>query len=537
MFTFFSAARARLRSRGAGDEGAALVVVMISILLVGALSVLILGVVTAQVLPTASAQKRVTTLSAAQAGVDAAVSELRSVTLSLTADGQTSVATTGSKKDLPCALSGTVGSSSNVAATSNVGYQVTIGYYDADPTSMSLAEQKLHEIPCTTGGSTPGPKFIPAFALVDSLGTSTQTLPGETAAVGDRRVKSLYTFKLDNNNTPGGRMLSLGLGFCLAADTATAGSSITYVKKSSGCVSTAATDKLQKWFYATDYTIKLASTLPQVAGAAATTLCIEGSTGGNVEAKLRPCDKTNPAQLWSYEGGARFRGQNANNTNYGNACLWSGASDNADSSIQGKKLLSGSGGCSIGDQARGSFAPEPTVGAGAASVDTKQIVNYYEFGRCMDVTNQTFASTQMIVYPCKQDPSGGSKLAWNHKWYYTEDSEAPQVIYVVNGNDKRCLTASGAAVVDGDVVFKTCDGSAAQQFVRYNDKPDYTDSFTFRDFAGRCLAIGPKWGSTDFSTIVSRTCNGGAAQKWNAKNDVVIPGVSNTREVNRVSTP
>ena len=111
------------------------------------------------------------------------------------------------------------------------------------------------------------------------------------------------------------------------------------------------------------------------------------------------------------------------------------------------------------------------------------------------------------------------------------------MIWVANGGDKRCLTAGSAAATDPDVKFETCDGRTQQRFVRYADKPDYTDSYTFRDFAGRCLAIGPKWNGTDFSTIVSKPCNGGAAQKWNAKNDIVDPGVHNTREVNRVRTP
>ena len=166
------------------------------------------------------------------------------------------------------------------------------------------------------------------------------------------------------------------------------------------------------WVYNTDYTLVLASTLK------GTRLCLQGNTTADVDIVLAACDPTKPAQLWSYEGGARFKGQNSGNTDYGDRCLGTGSSV-ADNAMAGKVLRNGA--CASNAE-WGSFAPDPSVGAGAASVQTKQIVNYYEFGRCMDVTNENINYALMIIYPCKQDPSGGTQLKWNHKWYYQENA-------------------------------------------------------------------------------------------------------------------
>src|SRR5207253_1331455 len=55
------------------------------------------------------------------------------------------------------------------------------------------------------------------------------------------------------------------------------------------------------------------------------------------------------------------------------------------------------------------------VGAGAAGPSTGQIVNFNQFGRCIDVTDQNVSSTFLIVWPCKQAPNVAS-LTWNQRW-------------------------------------------------------------------------------------------------------------------------
>ena len=55
------------------------------------------------------------------------------------------------------------------------------------------------------------------------------------------------------------------------------------------------------------------------------------------------------------------------------------------------------------------WAPDAAVGAGAAGPLTTQIVNFSQFGRCIDVTNQDVTSTFLIVWPCKQAPNVASR--------------------------------------------------------------------------------------------------------------------------------
>ena len=61
-------------------------------------------------------------------------------------------------------------------------------------------------------------------------------------------------------------------------------------------------------------------------------------------------------------------------------------------------------GCSDGSTTSPTQAwiPAPSVGAGAAQAP--QLVNYYEFGRCLDVTNQNVDCDHLIDFPCKQNP-------------------------------------------------------------------------------------------------------------------------------------
>ncbi|NAZ84614.1 ricin-type beta-trefoil lectin domain protein [Kineococcus indalonis] len=502
--------RARLdRARQQGqDEGAALLLVMTSVLVATALSILVLGIVLSQVLPTQLQQKRTATLAAAQAGVEAASAQIRTA-IGSSNNGQSF----GTKNLLPCTVSGTAAGER---------YTVTITYYDTDPSDLPVAEQEIRRIDCSPATGT---AYIPSHAVLRSTGTGA-SLPGRGATAGDRVVEALYSFELDNGNIPGGLMWTMPLNqYCLQAPATPAiGSKVTYAAES-GCTFN---DPRQMWIYNTDYTIVLSSTL------ATTPLCIDASTTAAADATLQKCDKRRSSQLFSYEGGSRFKGQNSANTDYGTRCLGVG-SDPGTSPITGRSLRIGD--CAS-DAEWGSFAPDPSVGAGAASYNTRQIVNYFEFGRCMDVTGEKIAAPQMIVYPCKQDPSGGSKLKWNHKWYYTENITTAQQISVLVNNStssKYCLTASPAGTLEenADVTFKTCDGRSEQRFTRQYKMPDYAESYTFLDFAGRCLSIGPKWNNGNYSRIVSAACNGGSAQKWNAPQLISDPGVTGVREVSR----
>ena len=64
------------------------------------------------------------------------------------------------------------------------------------------------------------------------------------------------------------------------------------------------------------------------------------------------------------------------------------------------------------------WVPSPTVGAGMAGTAHNQLVNLQQFGRCLDITNQSFASTFLISYPCKQNPTP-TAVAFNQRFVYS----------------------------------------------------------------------------------------------------------------------
>ncbi|NAZ81699.1 hypothetical protein GTR02_07690 [Kineococcus sp. R8] len=518
-------ARTLLRERRAGlarggDEGVALLLVLMTMAIAATLSLLVLGVVLSQVQPTQMQQKTTRTVAAAQAGVDAALAQIR------TAEGTaTVVGRVGDPTKLPCEVTGTVGDNADGAA-----FRVTISYFDTNPSTLTRDERALRDITCTPGQGTGA--LVPSFAVLSSA-ASGKPLAGRTADSGDRSMESLYAFEISNENVPGGRMFSVNQKFCLTVASPAVGVTVTYTA-AAGCPTGGA---LTSWVYDKDYALKLASTLT------GTPLCISAPLASGVDATLQTCAVGDLKQQWSYEGGARFRGQKAaagngtkNSSDYGAYCLTASTTDAT--KLQGARLQSGT--CSS-DTEHGSFSPDPSVGAGAASVETQQIVNYLEFGRCMDVTKGDLSYAYMIVYPCKQDPSGGTKLSWNHKWSYVEpaagqSTTAPQRITVTNGGT-YCLQVPAQTVVDGDVTFTSaCSATEPrQQIVRTYAVPgSYTSSYTFTDTWGRCLSLGPKKEPSvvgvKWSTIVAAACTGGSEQKWNAPASGQKTGLTGTRE-------
>jgi len=511
--------RRRLEAaRAGGDEGVALLLVLMCMLIATSLSMLLLGVVIAQVEPLQVQQKSTRTINGAQAGIDATLSQIRSAVSAANAEGKVF----GDRGELPCTVTGAVG-----ADPGDLGYTVTVSYYDVDPTDLTTAQRVPHALVCTPGSGT---AVVPAFALMTSTSTAAASI-GVPAATAKRAVQALYAFKVTNENIPGGLFSSVNSLYCLQAEARTVGARVKYV----AAADCHGGDPLQTWVYDDDYAIKLADTLTSQP------LCLtnpSATAGGTIT--LTACVLKQPNQLWSYEGGAQFRAQNATNTDYGSTCLWAGTKT---SSLTGSWLQAGATGCSSSNSEWGSFSPEPKVGAGAASKQTNQIVNYLEFGRCMDVTNGNASSSYMIVYPCKQDPSGGTKLNWNHKWYYTEPTDevgstgVQSISIKVNNSATWCLQTAPAGSTTGYVTFtSTCNaGDPRQQFVRTAKVVgDYAASYTFKDSAGRCLSLGPKQvpasNGVKWSTIVAIACTGGSEQKWNAPAGVSDAAVSGTRE-------
>lgn len=514
------------RARGAdrsSDEGAALMTVLLIILVLAGLSLLVLGGVLREVRPTSLVQNSSRSVFAAEAGVQAALGQVRTA-IATSPSGEVY----GDRGRLPCSLAGTVGSTEEMLS-----YSVDVAYYTTDPAKMTTPERQAKKLVCKPAS---GPTSTPGYALFTSTGsTPAASSSSPLAQAASRTLQSTYNFKLTSQNILGGLLYTVSQKACLEAVTASAGSKVRYVA-ASACISGTAT---QMWVYDKDYAIKLASTVGTKADGAPSEFCLTGFSG---EITLETCLPGKPNQLWSYEGGAKFRGQNSTNKDYSDSCLWAGDTNN---NPIGKTLKVGTGGCSASNSEWGSWSPEPRVGAGAASFSTKQIVNFLEFGRCFDVTGQSVNAPFMIAYPCKQDPSGGTRLNWNHKWYYAEPTapaqvSSPQTIVVKENNtNSLCLQTPAKSVTPAYVTLKSCTGGSDQKYVRYFDTKQAQTNYTFRTSDGRCLSLGPQADASGikWSTLIAATCTGGSEQKWNAPATLGDADLSGTREVTGSTTP
>jgi Tfp pilus assembly protein PilX len=517
-----TSARDRTLNGETAERGVAMLTAIFFMVIIAGLSVVLMSVALSQQAPTLNSQKSTKTIYSAQAGLQAALGVIR------TAFGTTNAAgeTLGAVEKLPCSLAGTV-----EGAGTGTSYQVAVDYFILDPSGKDAAWRASKRMSCTNGtGVVPqangaGVLEKPKFAYIKATGIGV-TLPGQVASFGNRSLSAVYKFKVNTENIAGGLMFANGRAQCLHAVSEAAGSEVQYIPAGS-CTDF---DK-ELWIYSTDYRIKLAhSTLNGAPGLCITGPAVDGQPTQN--ALLQPCKAANdPArwnQLWSWTN--NWQGQKANITGgLSNYCLTPGASPNYSTDR-----------VKVATTCSGTFEASPEVGAGAARKSTNQIVNYKEFGRCLDVTNENLNEAFMISYPCKQDATGtGVSLKWNHKWYYTEPTAGQQslagqqitVNYLdASPADTYCFQAplSGGGA---DTTFARCNNSARQKWTRVYDSGDYASSYLFVDFLGRCLVADKTNTYNSWSKIRVAVCNGSLEQKWNAPPVYVDSDFGGYREV------
>ena len=498
-----------------GERGVALMSVMLFMILLSGMSLVLLSVILAQIGPSYAAQKSTKTVYAAQGGLQAALGVLRTAAAPPDATG----AVYGARNLLPCQISGSVDGGSG-----DITYTVDVSYYLADPTGqtdawLALASNKLA---CSSPG---GVTTQPNYAYLVSRGTGAANA-GRSADEGNRAVAAVYKFQVTRENIPSGRILDFTKANCLQAQPLPSGligpgSTIRFVPAAS-CTN----DARELWIYAPTYQLQLAKSVED-----ASPLCISGpalSGETTQKATLVACappgaaDSVRYKQLWVWSGSHTWLGQTNPVTRYAsNACL----SSLTESSL---KYLAVNTPCGTNEK----FAPTPSVGSGAASKVTNQVVNFKEFGRCFDVTGESSTASYMIVYPCKQDPAStnGTYVLWNHKLYYDEPT-APatskvQTLKIKNisgGTEEKCLQTPENTTAGKYVKFETCVTSAGvnkdrQTWTRVQDTGVYADSFLFKDFYGRCMTADdtPPLHDSNWSKVTVVACNAGLAQKWNA---------------------
>ncbi|GAA0812964.1 hypothetical protein Sya03_54890 [Spirilliplanes yamanashiensis] len=457
----------------------ALLLVVISI----GLSTLLLPIVVDRTEAVRAAEARDRAGNAAHSGIDSAAGQLRGAA---DADGD------GLLAALPgCRVTGEPGTDAPGYVSR---YDVTISYRTAAGASLG----------CT-------PATVPATAVLTSTGTA--TVAGRT--VSSRTMTVTYTFRTTAQQVPGGLLRFVpptptSPRLCLDAGL-TSGEQLRAQVCDPGS---------PRQTFAYDDQLRLVLTASRTA-ARPLGLCVDGTGAGTVP-QSRPCTSAAPPrQQWIFGTYAMWetagaRGQCMTAVSYSAGSLVDLQDCNAD-----------------GLWMRQVNEPETATGAGAAGEATRQLVNFSQFGRCLDVTLGEPDYAYMIVWPCKQDPDP-ARIDWNQRWSQpavdpaTGHGTGRITVQPDGGRPLHCLRSPRSADPGTYVTVVPCPGGVLPDELRwtvYRDTGTYETSFRIRDAAGLCLSpTDPKAADPDLyplhghdiSKSVVRPCDAGLLQKWNA---------------------
>jgi hypothetical protein len=482
------------------------------------LSALLVPMVVNQIRTTRLDTHRVHALGAAQTGLDVALGHIRAAN-----DG----AGNGVLLSLPCGpLTGSVG------AGGTARYQVTIAYYDADPRGHTDSSWlTAHAITCYSGG---GADSTPAYALMVSTGTDEAT--GAFGSVARRTLQGTYTFTTSNKNIAGGLIhvykTATSTDLCLDAGSGSpaAGTNVQMKACSSG-------SSQQKFAYKSNLNLVLVAS---VTTSLPLGMCLDAGTpqaAGKVVAFQACAATTKPQQQWSFNDNANFEGT-ADGSSLDGFCF------NVQSpNVSGSFVVLAARGASkcygSYDNVQ-SFSPDAAVGAGAAGIATDssgsiQLVNFKQFGRCLDVTNQDVNYAYLIAWPCKQAPSM-SNVTWNQKWLLptiaSGSSSGTGKITTTKSPTAYCLKSPLSTASAQYVVIVSCPTGtlpANLSWTVYTDTGTYATSYRIIDSSGYCLQpTDPSANPADLfasgqqiSKIVVAVCSSSTLQKWNAPPNIL----------------
>ena len=342
-----------------------------------------------------SLARRDNALQAATAGVQSAVAEIRGATTK--PSGSTGVITS-----LPCTgPTGTVpGSDGGASYTTSVSYVL-----------RSTTGGSPESVNCLSSGLPTG--YILDTASIASTGT---------AGSVQRAVHSTYTFTTTYTPIPGGQILSYDNLDCLWAPipNSNPGTGPYPLEVTTSCSAPAIPQ--ETFVYNRNWTLQVT-----VGG---TAWCIQNPwetspspSSSAPAAQLVPCATTTGsapnAQEWGINNSAPIQGvqPNGHEDSY---CLSNPiASGTKSSSPEAVTVQSCNGNF---NQAQ-TWQMAQTVGAGDAAPvggnffgPTEQMVNFQQFGRCLDVNGQDVGNNSLIVYPCKQFPDPNQEPIWNQRW-------------------------------------------------------------------------------------------------------------------------
>jgi hypothetical protein len=474
----------------AGDETGSLALAVLLSIVGISLTALLVPIVLRQMSTTRSYVVRNQALNAAQGGLDVALAHIRAARDS---------SGNGVLASLPC------GPFSASITTGGARYQVTIAYLTADPRGRTDAWIAANAMTCLAGG---GVGTTPAYAALRSEGDDQ---PSGTF-VARRTLRATYQFQTSNQNIAGG-LIHVYQGnpdLCFDAGSTSPAAGTNLVLRACDPQSRA-----QAFAYTDDLNLQLVSskTTSQPLG-----MCLEAAPTSGTLVAFQPCvDPPVARQRWSLNDSSRFQGT-TDGVNLNSLCFVIQTPNTS-----GSLLALGS--CS----GTGSFAPEAAVGAGAAGTGSGQLVNFSQFGRCLDVTEFWNWTTYgyLISWPCKQAPSA-TQIGQNQRWTLPATGVTGRISSLVQDPNLLpwCLQSPGSVASGQYVRIVLCPVTLTQnlRWTVYGDTGAYATSYQIVDGYGYCLQATDQDASpadlypygSEIAKIIVRTCNGSTLQKWNA---------------------
>lgn len=500
-----------------GSMPMAMLLTVVGVILSGVLA----SIVTVQAGNSRRAIRSQHALDAAQAGLDVAVGHIRAASKA----GAVGEDRIGVLNGLPC--------SGESVAQQKLAPALRTAAFTGSVGVGGVADYKVYISYTRTRGGEPiecrnpgGPAKAAAFAELVAIGT-------DLSSDHQRTLKATYNFRTTNKNIPGGLIrvfrTATSKDLCLDAgsDVPNASTPLTVQPCSPGSAQ-------QTFAYHPDLTIGLVTSVTDEMPLG---MCLDAgpvphSTPGTA-VTFQPCGATTkPGQQWGFNDNANFEGT-SDGVGLDGYCFNVQVPD-----AIGSAVVLNTGGPSCGgpyDNKR-TFSPEAAVGAGAASVDTKQLVNYAQFGRCLDATNQNWQYEYMIVWPCKQAPDR-TRVAWNQKWNTPGPADATGVKGPITTKPSyetftTCLKSPLSTALGLYVTLEQCapgPPTAPFEWTVFGDTGKYETSYTILDSNKNCLAAADpeKPGTTLYtygsviSSVVVAPCDGSTLQKWNAVPEVL----------------
>ncbi|SDT78483.1 ricin-type beta-trefoil lectin domain protein [Actinoplanes derwentensis] len=475
------------------DERGSLPMAMLVVTIGLSLSAMLLPVILRQVTSTRTVNDRNSALNGAQIGLDVVMARVRAASTLNDKDKLM-----GQLEDMPgCDITGDGG----VDGTGeSLRYIVTIVYKDQDGKALACPLTK-----------------VPTTATVTSQGLRSSASTGDTS--GSRTLNATYNFFTSNTNIPGGTIqiaASTVGSLCFDAGSKTPAVGTALVVKTCNGGSN------QQFGYTEDLYLKLVNSETT---AATDGLCLHsGATHSNnnpVTLQKCPTDSRNTLYQWSLDGASLFHSTSSKSA-IESTCINMKTANTIGSAV----ILNS---CSVNTSVT-VWRSSAGVGAGMAGDSTNQLVNYSQFSRCLDVTNQDAGYSYMIAWFCKQSPSGA--VDWNQIWVHPVPV-APAVketgaitVTSKDGKTKYCLKTPNSTATNAYVTTMTCPATPSNNkdlmWTVVHNTGDYATSYRIEDKNGYCLQptdlnSSPKDTHSDGTSKVKvGKCSSSELQKWNA---------------------